>query len=118
MSAVAAERRTLAAVDHDGSRRRGGVAGEMQQPEATAAEARSVGLDHGERGTDGDRGVEGVAARAQEIDSRGRRGGMCARHSRRGRAIGHGFRARGTRRVPCEHSISEHRGQARGADQA
>ncbi len=52
-------RRTLAGVEKYVTGRFGGLA---QQKEATTAEPRAIGLDHGQRGAHRDGGVEGVAA--------------------------------------------------------
>jgi hypothetical protein len=37
----------------------------MQKPETAATNARPIGFDYRERSTDGDRGIEGVAAQLE-----------------------------------------------------
>gem|GEM_PF-4678948 len=43
------------------------LAGFAQQEEAAAAQPGTVGLDHGQRGGDGHRGIEGVAAAGENV---------------------------------------------------
>ena len=64
MFARRGERRLLAEVDE-------GLAavGELQRHEAAAAEIAGRGIDDGERVAHGDRGIDGVAAAAQDVDA-------------------------------------------------
>ena len=65
--AVGAQWGPLSPVEHDLEP----VAGPMQQPEAAAPQAGTVGLDHPEGGADGDGCIEGVAAGGQDLEAGG-----------------------------------------------
>jgi hypothetical protein len=77
------QRRNLAPIhDHLES-----VASPMEQPEATAAEARPVRFHDRQHGAHGDRGIESVATRCQHVFAGAGRQGVRARDGsgRRGR---------------------------------
>ena len=57
------KRRPLAPVHHDLE----AVIAPVQQPEAAAAETGAVGFHHGQRGADRHRGIEGIAARGEDV---------------------------------------------------